>query len=183
MPDLSDSIYTPAEDTYFLEDHVRDLRGGCALDVGCSSGYLASSLSGSFDFVVGTDISLRALIEPGCWTGDRICCDGAGAISCRFDLIVCNPPYLATDRILVASTDGGPGGIPVPLKMIRSAIPLLKPGGRLLFVTSSLSDYGTLIKRIVGLGARAGILARKKIFFEELILVEVRPKQGLEHTD
>lgn len=175
-------VYSPAEDTFFLEDHICNLRGSSALDIGCGSGYLARRLAKSFDFVVGTDINLTSLCDAGGWTGDRVCCSGADALSCLFDLIVCNPPYLATDAIEDVATDGGPDGIPVPLQMIRSAVPLLKPGGRLIFVTSSLSDHAGLIKKVQDLGTRAGILARKKLFFEELILVEARLGENLDRS-
>ena len=32
--------YLPAEDTFFLADKLKDLRGKSALDIGCGSGYL-----------------------------------------------------------------------------------------------------------------------------------------------
>ena len=34
--------YLPAEDTFFLADRLKDLRGKSALDIGCGSGYLLS---------------------------------------------------------------------------------------------------------------------------------------------
>ncbi len=150
------------------------LQGERALDMGSGSGYLTRTLARSFDLVVGTDINLDALQNQSYRTENLVCCSGADALSCRFDLIVCNPPYLATDVILDVATDGGSGGIPAPLRMIRSAVPRLKPGGRLLFVTSSLSDYPGLIRQTEGLGMRIRILAKKRLFFEELILVEAR---------
>ena len=174
MHGISGEAYAPAEDTYFLEDHTRGRSGSLALDLGTGSGYLARSLSGSFTTVVGTDINLGALLDGKRGKYSAVCCSGADALACRFDLIVCNPPYLATEEILDVATDGGPGGVAAPLKMISSAVPLLGANGNLLFVTSSLSDHSELMRRIEELGARARIVARKKIFFEELILVEVR---------
>ena len=174
MQGRTGETYAPAEDTFFLEDRLRGLRGMRALDMGTGSGYLARSLAGSFQIVVGTDVNLGALLGQGKRTGFEVCCQGADALSCNFDLIVCNPPYLATEEILDIATDGGPGGIPVPLEMIRSALPLLSGDGRLLFVTSSLSDLEGLIARVEGLGARARVVRRKRLFFEELVLVEVR---------
>ena len=65
----------------------------------------------------------------------------------------------------------GPGGILVPSKIIRSAVPHLAAGGRFYFVTSSLSDYEALIQEARRCGTSAKIVSRKKIFFEELLLV------------
>ena len=36
--------YLPAEDTFFLADRLKDLRGKSALDIGCGSGYLTDIL-------------------------------------------------------------------------------------------------------------------------------------------
>lgn len=166
--------YLPAEDTFLLDDHIRGASGGAALDIGTGSGYLARTLEKSFDVVVGTDIDRRVLAGRTYPAGHAVCCDGADALRMQFDLIVCNLPYLATDSIEDPSTDGGRGGTEVPLRIIRSAIPRIRRGGRFLFVTSSLSDYRTLMDAARACGLDARILARKRLFFEELILVEAR---------
>lgn len=124
--------------------------------------------------MVGTDVSHSVLKRQTYGAENLVCCDGADALNHRFDLIVCNLPYLDTDRVLDASTDGGPGGLKVPMKILRSAAPRVKRGGKFLFVTSSLSDYTGLIEYAVSLGFTARIAARRKIFFEELILIEAR---------
>ena len=80
-------------------------------------------------------------------------------------------PYLATDRIDDIATDGGIEGAEVPTKIIRSASTCLKDNGKFLFVTSSLSNYKKLIEQVKLEGLNAEILSRKKLFFEELILV------------
>ena len=168
------SEYAPAEDTFLLDDHVRGRSGRRALDIGSGSGYITRSLEGSFGTVVGTDVS-HAVLRGQTYAGaNRVCCDGADALSGQFDLVVCNPPYLATDRIDDVATDGGPGGTLVPLRLLRSAAPRIAPGGSLLIVASSLSRYDELIAEAERLGLAAGVLARKRLFFEELVVVEAR---------
>jgi len=44
----------------------------------------------------------------------------------------------------------------------------------MLFVTSSLANYEKLIKKTKELGFNVNIVARKKLFFEELILFEAK---------
>lgn len=140
--------------------------------MGTGSGYLARTLAGSFGLVVGTDVSLGALAGRTYPHGDAVCCSGADALGCQFDLVVCNLPYLATDGIDDPATDGGARGTEVPLRIIRSAAPRVRRGGTLLLVTSSLSDYGALLREARALGMRARVAARKRLFFEELVLLE-----------
>jgi release factor glutamine methyltransferase len=101
-----------------------------------------------------------------------ICCNGADAISHEFDLIICNLPYLATSEILDISTDGGEEGFEIPKKIFDSIFDKIKFQGKFIFVTSSLSNYQKLIDYAQKLGLKSKIIAKKKLFFEELILVE-----------
>jgi len=166
--------YLPSEDTYFLEDHIKNEKGTSALDVGTGSGYLAQSLSSSFSFVVSTDINFSVLKKQTYPQKNIICCNGADAISFTFDLVVCNLPYLATDEILDIATDGGLEGLEIPMKIIHSVSNHVKSGGKFLFITSSLSNYSKLMTLTEKEGFTVKILGRKKLFFEELIVIEAK---------
>ena len=165
--------YQPAEDTFFLADHIENETGKTALDIGTGSGFLAKILSNSFDLVVGTDININSLRQQYVPISNRICCNAADAFLRKFDLIICNLPYLATDEIIDIATDGGTEGFDIPSQIIKSALPCLNKPGKFIFVTSSLSNYQKLIDMVDSEGFRAKILARKKLFFEELILIQV----------
>ena len=167
------NTYQPAEDTFFLADHIEDEKGKTALDIGTGTGFLAKILSDSFDLVIGTDININSLKQQVAPIRNRICCNAADVFSKKFDLIICNLPYLATDEIIDIATDGGMEGFEIPSQIIKSALPCLNKSGKFIFVTSSLSNYQKLIDMINSQGFRARILARKKLFFEELILVQV----------
>jgi len=171
---LKNEEYPPSEDTFFLVDNIENETGDFALDIGSGSGYLTKLLSENFSFVVGTDINYKVLKHQTYKTKNLVCCSGSDALSIKFDLIVCNLPYLATDKILDIATDGGAEGLEIPLKMIKSAIPCLNTAGKFLFVTSSLSNYQALIDATKKEGLAAKIIAKKKLFFEELILVEAK---------
>ena len=163
----------PAEDTFFLADQLKGLSGNSALDIGCGSGYLTDVLESAFDLVVGTDISFNALLEQNYKTQNVICCNSADALKQKFDLIICNLPYLATDEIIDVATDGGKDGLEIPMGIITSALPHLSQKGKFLFVTSSLSDYIGLIDFVKSQNFEAKIIDKKKLFYEELIIVEV----------
>ena len=170
----SNGPYAPAEDTFFLEDNLVNEKGKWALDIGTGSGYLTRTLSKNFLQVIATDIDFHSLINQNKKIKNCICCDAADALNCKFDLIVCNMPYLQSDRIEDRRVDGGKEGIVVPLKIIKSAVKCLSDSGKMLFVTSSLANYEKLIEKTRDLGFNVNIVARKKLFFEELLLVEAR---------
>jgi release factor glutamine methyltransferase len=166
--------YLPAEDTFFLADQLKGLRGDSALDIGCGSGYLTDILKLNFRLVVGTDISFNTLVEQNFKTQNAICCHSADALNLEFDLIICNLPYLATDEIIDVATDGGKDGLEIPIEIITSALPHLSQTGRFLFVTSSLSDYMGLVNFVKSKNFKVKIIDKKKLFYEELIIVEVK---------
>ena len=164
--------YPPSEDTFFIASYIENQTGKSALDVGSGSGYLTKLLSENFCFVVGTDINLEALKNQTFSTQNIICCNGSDPINFKFDLIVCNLPYLATDEILDVATDGGFEGFEIPKKIFDSVIKNLRKDGKFIFVTSSLSNYHKLLDYSEQLGLTPKIVAKKKLFFEELILIE-----------
>ncbi len=165
--------YLPAEDTFFLADNIENESGELALDIGCGSGYLTNILKKSFKLVVGTDISYNSLREQNYKTENIICCNSADALKINFDLIICNLPYLATDEIIDVATDGGKNGLELPIEIISSALEHISKNGKFLFVTSSLSDYMGLIDFIKLKNFTVEIISKKKLFFEELIIIQV----------
>ena len=165
--------YLPAEDTFFLADQLKNLSGDSALDIGCGSGYLTDVLESNFRLVIGTDISHNTLIDQNFKTKNAICCNSADALNIEFDLITCNLPYLATDEIIDIATDGGKNGLEIPSIIISSALPHLSKKRKFLLVTSSLSDYIGLIDFIKSKNFKSKIITKKKLFYEELIIIEV----------
>ena len=69
-------------------------------------------------------------------------------------------------------TDGGKDGLMIPMKIISSVKSQIKPHGELIYVTSSLSNFKKLIEYTKLEGFQVSIIAKKKLFFEELILVK-----------
>ncbi|MDE1862947.1 MAG: methyltransferase [Thaumarchaeota archaeon] len=169
---LPNDYYKPDEDTFFIADYIQNETGRSALDVGTGSGFLASVLSGKFEFVVCTDVSIAALKKAHESVSNCICCNSADAINYDFDLAVCNLPYLPSDGIDDAAVDGLEEGLGVPTEIIKSAGRTVRKGGKFIFLTSSLANHEELIRRTESLGFSSRIVAKKKLFFEELLLVE-----------
>jgi len=166
------SYYVPAEDSIFLADYLENQKGRFALDIGTGSGILAKVLSKNFEFVVATDINIFALKKAHEITTNCICCNAADALQTSFDLIVCNLPYLPSDELVDSAVDGLHDGTEVPTMIIKSASQRIGESGKIIFLTSSLANYSILIKLCESLGFDVKIVARKKLFYEELLLVE-----------
>jgi release factor glutamine methyltransferase len=178
LQNRSAETYSPAEDTFFLAEHIANEYGQAALEIGTGSGYLRKILEKNFAVVVATDIDFVALKSQGD-IRNLICCDGASAIGAKFDLVVCNLPYLPSEKIHDRTVDGGPEGLAVPLQIIESASSCLKLGAKMLMLTSSLANYQKMIEEAKKKGLATRILAKKKIFFEELIVLEATKNQKL----
>jgi release factor glutamine methyltransferase len=125
--------------------------GWRVLDIGAGSGILAVTLAlETTARVCATDLSERAL-RIACANALRlkapvefVMCDlGSALAAAAFDLIVSNPPYIATAEIDAlqrevreweprAALDGGPDGLAVYRRLIPDAARLLRPGGWLI---------------------------------------------------
>lgn len=63
-------------------------------------------------------------------------------------------------------------------KMLASAVEVLKPNGTILFLTSSLTDSHSLRVLCSPLGLILTLVARRKIFYEELQVYEAKLTKG-----
>jgi release factor glutamine methyltransferase len=164
--------YVPEEDSFLLEDYIKNLKGHSALYMGTGSGILAKSLSKNFELVVATDINMSALGKAHQSVENCICCNAADALKANFDLVVCNLPYLPSDDIVDPTVDGLADGVPVPTMIIKSASRVIRDGGKMIFLTSSLANYEILSNLVKSLGFDVSIPAKKRLFYEDLILME-----------
>ncbi|HYL67213.1 MAG TPA: HemK2/MTQ2 family protein methyltransferase [Nitrosopumilaceae archaeon] len=169
---IKTEYYSPAEDTLFFANHIQNEKGKSALDIGTGSGYLANILLPNFEVVIATDISFDATRKAYQLIQNCICCNSADPIIMKFDLVICNMPYLPSEKIIDPAVDGLGEGLVIPLQIIKSAKNVIKKGGKMIYLTSSLANHKKLLERTEHLGFHARIVATKKMFFEELILVE-----------
>ncbi len=167
-------MYVPSDDTFLLAECMKQYRGRWALEIGVGSGVLLLLLEKNFANVVGSDIDLRALQHCRGRSGAMLaCCDAASAFAGSFDLIVSNPPYLPDDKVRDMTVHGGPAGIETTIHFIRSALPLLARGGRMVFVVSSLADSSALDQLVGEQKMRKKVVREKRVFYETLSVVEL----------
>ena len=173
------NYYVPAEDSIFFADYLKDKKGRSALDIGTGSGILANVLSKNFSLVVATDVNISALVKAHETLDNCICCNAADALHTQFDLVVCNLPYLPSDELLDPAVDGLHDGTVIPSMIIKSANSRIEKNGKMVFLTSSLAKYETLVQLAESLGFHVTIVAKKKLFYEELIIIECTKNQAL----
>jgi release factor glutamine methyltransferase len=169
---IKTKYYLPAEDTLFFADHIQNEKGKSALDIGTGSGYLANVLLPNFEVVVATDIIFDATKKAHNLIQNCICCTSADPLAIKFDLVICNMPYLPSEEIIDSTVDGLDEGLIVPLQIIKSAKNVIKKGGKMMYLISSLANHKKLLEETESLGFYTKIFATKKMFFEELIIVE-----------
>lgn len=175
----NNNYYVPAEDSIFFANYLKDKKGRSALDIGTGSGILANVLSKNFSLVVATDVNVSALAKAHETIPNCICCNAADALHTNFDLIVCNLPYLPSDELVDPAVDGLYDGTVIPSMMIQSASQRIEKNGKMLFLTSSLARYQALVELSESLGFYVTIAAKKKLFYEELIIIECTKNQAL----
>ncbi|MDE1846389.1 MAG: methyltransferase, partial [Candidatus Micrarchaeota archaeon] len=102
----------------------------------------------------------------------------------KFDLVVFNAPYLPSDensnsKILNRAWNGGEDGMEICIKFLQGLRAHLSREGRALMVISSFGNLGRMRSEAVKLGLRIRTVARKHIFFEDIIVVEVKASKGI----
>ena len=162
--DVDERVLIPRQETETLVDAVLECaadEGGIAVDVGTGSGAIALSLAmeGTFDLVIGTDVSLGALTVARA-NGARLAPAmkaplefRAGSLlapvrDVRARVVVSNPPYIAHEEAAalpgsvrdwepVVALFTGAGGMAATSEIIRSAPAILESGGLLALEVDS----------------------------------------------
>ena len=171
-------MYIPSEDSFLLAESVKQYTGKSALEIGVGSGIILKILHDNFEIVAGTDIHIMSLK----YCKDNLpndimlaCCDAASVFHYRFDLIVSNPPYLSIENHKTKdyAINGGSRGIQMTLHFIRSGISILDIKGKMLIISSNLSDTTKLEESISEMNLKKTIIKERKLFFETLQSIEL----------
>jgi release factor glutamine methyltransferase len=169
-------IYSPEDDSFFFAEFFNDylLRNSDKnikyLDMGTGSGILSEVALKYLNKknILAVDLNndaVKRAIKKGI---PAIKSDLFENVESKFDLITFNAPYLPLDEDEPLdsrlATTGGKRGDELCIKFLEDAKNHLEKNGKIFLLVSSL----TPLDRIKKFGGK--IVARKKIFFEELII-------------
>lgn len=174
-------IYQPAEDSLFLakilKQYLAKNKINAYLDMGTGSGILAETaeIAGiKKQNILTADINPNAVKLLKQQNFKSIQSDLFSKIppTKKFDLITFNAPYLPQDsrepRDSQVATTGGKRGDEISIKFLSQAKEYLAREGTILLLISSLTPQDKIKKY------NPKIIARKKIFFEELLILEIK---------
>ncbi len=175
-------VYRADSDTSLLIHVLRE--GGYAvgrrvLDIGTGTGALAlAAARAGAASVTAVDLSLRSVVAARLNTRlHRVQCTVhhgdlfepvAGK---RFELILANPPYVpaATNTLrrhrITRCWDGGLDGRAVLDRICTEGPAMLAPNGMMLLVHSAVCDDDVTVRRLIGAGLPAEVLARATVPF------------------
>lgn len=174
-------MYEPAEDSLFFKEFLtnyleklNEVKNLDVLDMGSGSGILAETCS---DFISKKNV-ICVDIQYDCVKNLRK--KGFATIHSnlfkevpkdkKYDLILFNAPYLPLDKKeekqSQIETTGGKKGDEISIKFLKQAKKHLKEFGKIFLLISSL----TTSERINKFNPK--IVARKKLWFEEVLILE-----------
>jgi release factor glutamine methyltransferase len=175
-------IYVPSEDSLLISETLRDyVNGKNVIDVCASSGFLSEcSIKYGAKTVLAVDINesaVRILKKKGI-TAIKSNIFSNIKKNKKFDVIICNPPYLPYDKredeesSLI--TSGGKNGDEFLCKFIVQAEKFLSNEGTILIVLSSLTPKKRIEKLLAKKGFLKKVIASQKIFMELLEVWEIK---------
>ncbi len=178
----SAEIYYPAEDSFLLssviEKEIQKLAKNSKnlkfLEIGSGSGVqLETALKSGIkkENIFSCDINEEAVKHCKNLGFQCIHSDLFSGIKRKYDIIIFNPPYLPEDskepKSSRLSTTGGKDGSETINRFLKQAKTNLNKNGRIILLASSLT------KGLDFKGYKKVILARKKLFFEQLYVLRL----------
>jgi release factor glutamine methyltransferase len=168
-------IYQPAEDSYLMQKALKKYiknKNIKILEIGCGSGIQLMTLDNlGFTNIIGVDINSQAVKHCKSLGLNCVKSDLFSNVVRKYNILIFNPPYLPKDKQEPLSsqtaTTGGKKGSEIINQFLKQAKEYLITNGKIILLTSSLT------KGINWQDYKKKLLAKKKLFFEELFVWEV----------
>lgn len=176
-------IYSPAEDSFLLAKAVSKFSNGKdVLDMCSGSGIQArTALENGAKSVLAAEIDKESLSYL---KSQKIPCVGSDLFSRvkgKFDVIICNPPYLPLDsredKESSLATTGGKNGDEITLKFLRQSRSHLRKGGLILILLSSLTPLVRIDSALKKLGMKKRLVCEENLFMEKIRVFVIKKSQ------
>jgi len=178
-------MYNPQEDSHLILKHINEVAKGNVLEIGTGSGILALEAAKYAEEVIATDIQeevIKKLIPFQKYNLKFIKSDLFSSISKtqKFDLIICNPPYLpehrGEDNVTKIEVSGGKQGFEFVEKLLTQAKNHLKPEGKILLLFSSLTNKDKVDEIIKQNNYEFNLIDEQSFLFEKLYVYLIKKK-------
>jgi len=192
--EFADRVYQPAEDSALLADAACEEISSSqrVLDVGTGSGYVAARIAETGARVVGSDRNPHACRQARGHGIEVVLTDLVGAFSPNaFDVVVFNPPYLPTEPEdlpidpeeadqdwMEIALSGGETGRAVVEPFLDSVSRVLRPGGVVLLLVSSVTGPDEVEERADEAGFETERMVEESHFFEQLVVLKLVQSEG-----
>jgi release factor glutamine methyltransferase len=194
-------MYEPREDSYLLQDSVKEFlkknKITVALDMGTGTGIQGKTLFGKIDTVIMTDINKDATdsllseitdiekksnkteTEIKIYSGDLFE-NVPKEYKEKIELIIFNPPYLPREKDEKDDLEltSGESGIETTKRFLTYAKEYLSRNGTIFFVASSLADIPSLEKHMKKENYEFSVDRKKHISFEDIIIYKAKIKKA-----
>ena len=176
--DTEAGVYRPAEDTFLLLESIALETGERFLEVGTGSGLVALHAARR-NRACATDANreavrlARANARRNGLLLEVVLTNLLAGIRGPFDVVACNPPYLPGRPMddLDRAWQGGLQGSDVSMQFLDDLDRVLSPSGRAYLLLSGLNKEA---RRAAETRFRTRVVAARRLFFEELEVLELR---------
>ena len=182
---VNPGVYPPSDDTYLLVDTISLAKTDSFLEVGCGAGLVTVAAARFTEDILAIDSSIDAVrntVENLERNGfyHKVCVFQGDLLTAirphsHFTVIAFNPPYLPQDGFKSSvdqATIGGPEGTRVSEHFLLRVVDYLSPNGRVYLVCSTHSNMAKIQSIMETLGFNVRIASSKKLFYEELFVLE-----------
>lgn len=174
--------YFPREDSVLLAENVSFQKNEKVLDVGTGSGLIAILAAKQGADILAVDLGKKALENAKANAKKLKLLKRIKFLKSdlfekipkkeKFDKIIFNPPYVPSESIRWIESDGGKNGRKILDRFLIQFPEFLKQNGKCFFLQTSLNGIGKTESILKKNKMLFEIVARKKLFFEELAVFE-----------